>query len=288
MMAICLKVVCVQFDGRYADDLDISILEYFESVRGITTERQSVTKRSIRDCFRYNKTYFKENGEGFCEKSLLSANASVFEFFCLVRRVQVTRKDILMTHNVMSVNAELRACKYQPATSTIMEEEAMEQKLCMYCLYVREVQSLSIVQHCIAECGPHYAHVSCWKRHFCNNDLRIYETYAWMRNTGQGIIPSVRQAMCCPLEASLVMVNVIDNDGVIQQRFKPPCGSLKPSTWDDIFGVAKERVRFVNAVIDCANRFARTDQQTVTSVLIEDHLPDAFPQDSLSSQFYTL
>jgi hypothetical protein len=185
---------------------------------------------SIRDCFRYNKTYFKENGEGFCEKSLLSANASVFEFFCLVRRVQVTRKDILMTHNVMSVNAELRACKYQPATSTIMEEEAMEQKLCMYCLYVREVQSLSIVQHCIAECGPHYAHVSCWKRHFCNNDLRIYETYAWMRNTGQGIIPSVRQAMCCPLEASLVMVNVIDNDGVIQQRFKPPCGSLKPST----------------------------------------------------------
>jgi hypothetical protein len=63
---------------------------------------------------------------------------------------------------------------------------------------------------------------------------------------------------------------------------------LKPATWDDIFGVAKERVRFVNAVIDCANRFARTGQQTVTSVLIEDHLPDAFPQDSLSSQFYTL
>jgi hypothetical protein len=107
----------------------------------------------------------------------------------------------------------------------------MEQKLCMYCLCVRKVQALSIVQHCIAECGPHYAHVSCWKRHYCNNDLRIYETYAWMRNMGQGIISSVWQAMCCPLEASLVMVNVIDNDGVIQQWFKPPCGSLKVSTW---------------------------------------------------------
>jgi hypothetical protein len=72
--------------------------------------------------------YFKENGEEFCEKSLLSANASVFKFFCLVRRVQVMRKDILMTHNVMSVNAGLRACKYQPATLTMMEEEASKFK----------------------------------------------------------------------------------------------------------------------------------------------------------------
>jgi hypothetical protein len=51
MMAICLKVVCIQFGRRYADNLDISILEYFESIRGITTERQSVTKRSREDCF---------------------------------------------------------------------------------------------------------------------------------------------------------------------------------------------------------------------------------------------
>ena len=218
---------------------------------------------------------------------MLSANASTFEFFSLVRRVQVTRKDILMTHNVMSVNADLRDCKYKPATSTIMEDGVMEQKLCMYCLCVREVQALSIVEHCIAECGPHYAHVSCWKQRFCDKDLRIYETYAWLRNTGQGIIPSVRQIMCCPMEASLVMVNVIDNSGVIQQRFKPPCGSLEASTWEDIFEGAKDRVRFVNAVIDCANRFARTARQTVSAVSIEDFLPDAFPRDNLFTQLYT-
>jgi hypothetical protein len=56
------------------------------------------------------------------------------------------------------------------------------------------------------------------------------------------------------------MVNVIDNDGVIQQRFKPPCGSSEVFTWDDIFRGLKERVQFVNAVIESFKTFALKDE----------------------------
>jgi len=56
------------------------------------------------------------------------------------------------------------------------------------------------------------------------------------------------------------MVNVIDNDGVILQQFKPPCGSSEVSTWDDIFRGLKERVQFVNAVIESFKTFALKDE----------------------------
>ena len=244
----------------------------------------------MRHSFRYQKgNYFNVNGDGYCEKSLLSKEASLFEFYALVINVRVRRKDVSMSHNVMSVNTDLQDSKFQPVTSTIMEVEPTGlRKVCLYCLC--EVRTSAIVQHCADGCGPHYVHGSCWKEDFCRNDMRTYETYAWLHNTGQDVIPSVRQAMCCPSKSSLVMVNVIDNDGVIQQRFKPPCGSSEVSTWDDIFRGLKERVQFVNAVIESFKTFALKDELaiSISAVSIEDHLPDAFPRNSLSSELWTM
>jgi hypothetical protein len=83
-------------------------------------------KHAMLNCLWYNMTYFKENCQGFFERSMLLANTSIFEFFCLMHRVWVNRQDILITHYVMLVNQELQVCKYQPKKSTIMEEEALE------------------------------------------------------------------------------------------------------------------------------------------------------------------
>ena len=136
MMAICLKVVCEQLDGEYAECLDTKILKYLDSVGTIVTENQAKAKRTMRHCFRYNKLYFNEKGMGFCEASMLSNKSSLFEYYSLVRRVRVTRKDIAMTASVID---ELKACKYQPTTVTAMEEEVVVQQRCQYCFGVHQV-----------------------------------------------------------------------------------------------------------------------------------------------------
>jgi hypothetical protein len=61
------------------------------------------------------------------------------------------RKDILMTHNVMLVNVELRVCKYQPATSAMMEEEQGNGAEIMYVLFVC-AQSTSFINCSALHC----------------------------------------------------------------------------------------------------------------------------------------
>jgi hypothetical protein len=58
------------------------------------------------------------------------------------------------------------------------------------------------------------------------------------------------------------------------------------STWDDIFRGLKERVQFVNAVIESFKTFSLKDELaiSISAVLIEDHLADAFPRNCLSSE----
>lgn len=288
MMAICLKVVCEQLDGKYGECLDMKILERLDKGGVIMTEKQGKAKRAMRHCFRYNKSYFNEEGTGFCEASMLSEKSSLFEFYCLVHRVRVTRKDVVMTHGNASVIEGLKACKYQPTTTTAIEEEIVVQQTCMYCLSVPEVQPLSIVLHCEGKCGCHHVHVECWKRQFCNEDMNMYSTYAWLYNSRENTIPEVGQRMRCPLEASLVSVHVIDNEGVILQRFAPPCGRFEERTWENIFERLRERIRLVNAVIECANKFAGSNQEAISEVIVKDFIPFAFPKDSVSTRFCTL
>jgi hypothetical protein len=63
---------------------------------------------------------------------------------------------------------------------------------------------------------------------------------------------------------------------------------LEASTWDNIFVGVKEKVWFVDAVINCSNRFVGAEQQTIPAVSIEDYMPAAFPQNGLHPELYTL
>jgi hypothetical protein len=79
LLTMFLKVINNNFGGQYAEGLDKAVLAHMSNVEGLDISSISSTqKKSFRDMFRHNTTYYKEDGSSYVDKLLFTERTSKF------------------------------------------------------------------------------------------------------------------------------------------------------------------------------------------------------------------
>lgn len=277
LLTMFLKVIKDNFGGRYAEGLDKVVLAHMSNVEGLDISSISATqKKSFRDMFRHNTTYYKEDGTGYVDKLSFTERTSLFELHCLVRKVRYIHKDYLLQRKSLSTYDALLKCKYKPKTSTLREDSLTRQS-CIICARNDQPEGMGIVEHCGCWSGSHYIHVKCWKLIVSQQESGVFQMYT-MRDKGEKKPPKcVGSPWQCKLDSELREVSVVDMDMMVRQRFKAPQSFQGCSTWPESFKRTKERIGYINTIVESADQGQTCDELIAGPLDIRDCLPNSFP-----------
>jgi hypothetical protein len=278
LLTMFLKVINNNFGGQYAEGLDKAVLAHMSNVEGLDISSISSTqKKSFRDMFRHNTTYYKEDGSGYVDKLLFTERTSLFEFYCVVRKVRYIHKDYLLQRKSLSTYDTLLKSKYKPTTDT-MREDGPKRHICIICLSIDGPKGMGIVEHCGCGSGSHYAHVNCWKHMVSEKDFAVFQMYT-MRDKGVMEPPQcVGSQWQCKLDSIVREVTVVDKDMMVRQRFKAPDSFEGVSTWPESFTRTQQRICYINTIIECADNDQSCEELIAGPLDVKDCLPKSFPK----------